>query len=79
MISHAVTMQLICAFVLAYAKSRFSHDVTQIMVLGSFCVCIQEIDQTSLFAYVEKFFKEIPALSLFPNFDQSDIALYSRT
>ena len=27
LISFAVTAKLICAFVLAYAKSRFSHDV----------------------------------------------------
>ena len=27
----AVTAQLICAFVFAYAKSRFSHDVAQLM------------------------------------------------
>ena len=26
LISHAVTLQLICAFVLTNAKSRFSHD-----------------------------------------------------
>ena len=30
MISCAVTVQLICAFVLAYAKSRFSHDAAQL-------------------------------------------------
>ena len=29
-ISCAVTAQLICVFVLAYAKSRFSHDATHI-------------------------------------------------
>ena len=29
LISCAVTAQLICAFVFAYAKSRFSHDVAQ--------------------------------------------------
>ena len=27
-ISYVVTVQLICAFVFAYAKSRFSHDAT---------------------------------------------------
>ena len=30
LISCAVTAQLICAFVFAYAKSRFSHDVAHI-------------------------------------------------
>ena len=30
LISRAVTSQLICALVFAYAKSRFSHDVAQI-------------------------------------------------
>ena len=29
LISCAVTAQLICVFVFAYAKSRFSHDVAQ--------------------------------------------------
>ena len=34
-ISFAVTLQLICAFVLAYAKSRFSYDVAQkILLIG---------------------------------------------
>ena len=27
LISYTITMQLICAFVFTYAKSRFSHDV----------------------------------------------------
>ena len=27
LISCAVTMQIVCTFVFAYAKSRFSHDV----------------------------------------------------
>ena len=30
-ISGVVTMQLICAFVFAYAKGRISHDAAQIM------------------------------------------------
>ena len=33
LISCPVTMQLICAFVFAYAKSRFSHDTAHI------CTC----------------------------------------
>ena len=32
LISFAVTSKLICVFVLAYAKIRFSHDVAQIRV-----------------------------------------------
>ena len=32
LISCAVTVQLICVFVFAYAKSRFSHDVAHIKV-----------------------------------------------
>ena len=32
LISFAVTTQLICAFVLAYAKSRFSHDAVQLWI-----------------------------------------------
>ena len=35
LISCAVTAQLICAFVFAYAKSRFSHDATH---------CVSESD-----------------------------------
>ena len=31
LISWAVTTQLICAFVFAYAKSRFSHDMAHII------------------------------------------------
>ena len=31
LISSAVTVQLICAFVFAYAKCRFSHDIAQII------------------------------------------------
>ena len=31
LISYAVTAQLICAFVFAYAKSRFSHDAAHIL------------------------------------------------
>ena len=34
LISSAVTAQLICAFVFAYAKSRFSHDVFHIINLS---------------------------------------------
>ena len=30
LISYTVTVPLICAFVLAYAKSRFSHDMAQL-------------------------------------------------
>ena len=37
-ISCAVTAQLICAFVSAYAKSRFSHDAAH---LGGYLVIIE--------------------------------------
>ena len=33
LISFAVTAKLICVFVFAYAKSRFSHDAAPIMSL----------------------------------------------
>ena len=33
LISCAVTAQLICAFVFAYAKSRFSHDATEFTII----------------------------------------------
>ena len=35
LISCSDTAQLICAFVFAYGKSRFSHDVTQIEKVAS--------------------------------------------
>ena len=31
LISFAVTVKLICVFVFAYAKSRFSHDAAQLL------------------------------------------------
>ena len=31
-----VTVQLICAFVFAYAKSRFSHDIAHLMDENTF-------------------------------------------
>ena len=34
LISFAVTAKLICVFVFAYAKSRFSHDEAHIVKLG---------------------------------------------
>ena len=34
LISCAVTAQLICVFVFAYAKSRFSYDAAHIVKLG---------------------------------------------
>ena len=33
LISCAVTAQLICVFVFAYAKSRLSHNTTQILLI----------------------------------------------
>ena len=33
LISFAVTTKLICVFVFAYAKSRFSHDAAQVIVV----------------------------------------------
>ena len=35
LISFAVTAKLICVFVFAYAKSRFSHDAAHIISLVS--------------------------------------------
>ena len=34
LISYIVTVQLICAFVLAYVKSKFSHDVALTIKAG---------------------------------------------
>ena len=36
LISLAVTAKLICAFVFAYAKVRFSHDAAQVIILDIF-------------------------------------------
>ena len=35
LISFAITAKLICVFVFAYAKSRFSHDAAQISKTGN--------------------------------------------
>ena len=35
LISCTVNVQLICAFVFAYAKSRFSHEAAQIILTGN--------------------------------------------
>ena len=40
--SCAITIQLICALVFAYAKIRFSHDVAQIMLHSSAAVNVDE-------------------------------------
>ena len=37
LISFAVTAKLICVFVFAYAKSRFSHDEAQVFILQTKC------------------------------------------
>ena len=42
LISCAVTVQLICAFVFAYAKSRFSHEavhMNRVVRKPVFCIC----------------------------------------
>ena len=36
--SFTVTAKLICVFIFAYAKSRFSHDEAQILVISHSCV-----------------------------------------
>ena len=38
-ISCMVTAELICAFVFAYAKSRFSHDMTHKVLYSKFQGC----------------------------------------
>ena len=37
LISFVVTAKLICGFVFAYAKSRFSHDAAHIKIKVPFC------------------------------------------
>ena len=41
LISFAVTAKLICVFVFAYAKCRFSHDAAQISVLNEMKILIK--------------------------------------
>ena len=53
-ISCAVTMRLIRAFVFAYAKSRFSHDVAHYNLLGS-KDSIHDLFQTSFWIKVKRF------------------------
>ena len=53
LISFAVTAKLICVFVLAYAKSRFSYDAAHIFSFGPFVSQITfslsfEINQTTV-------------------------------
>ena len=42
LISCAVTAQLICVFVFAYAKSRFSHNVAHLLIFIYFCIILRE-------------------------------------
>ena len=71
LISCAVTAQLICGFVFAYAKSRLSQDVAQITVLGNLEKCvkfcdfwcsIKNIKQIPKYSIAELFFKVIHAI-----------------
>ena len=43
LISCAVTVQLICAFVFAYEKSSFSHDAAYIILRGTVLTCIVDL------------------------------------
>ena len=42
LISFAVTAKLICVFVFAYAKSRFSHDAAHIFLCKYLCIQLLE-------------------------------------
>ena len=42
LISFAVTAKVICVFVFAYAKSRFSHDAAQISIDLCFCTAVSD-------------------------------------
>ena len=57
LISYAITTQLICSFVFAYAKSRSSHDVA-VMFLNVF-IRVQNILLFSSIAFI------LPNLNLF--------------
>ena len=52
LISCAVTAQLICVFVFAYAKSQFSHDEAHILKAYN-------VNHTSLFTFVKTVAKSI--------------------
>ena len=43
LISFAVTAKLICVFVFAYAKSRFSHDAAHIMLKYTRFECLYHV------------------------------------
>ena len=53
MISCAVTVQLICVFVFAYAKSQFSHDTAHKV---SFCILIKALVASChpVFVFIKK-------------------------
>ena len=57
MVKTVVTMQLICAFVFANAKSRFSHDAAHFIAMAvmklSWCFNQQKNSNTSLFAHLK--------------------------
>ena len=48
LISFAVTAKLICVFVFAYAKSRFSHDAAQLTVYSPYypLICLFSLMKT---------------------------------
>ena len=56
LISFAVTAKLICVFVFAYAKSRFSHDVAHLVDL----ICVSELASFILLQYLRFDSSDIP-------------------
>ena len=54
LVSCAVTAQLICAFVFAYAKSRFSHDMTELFQTESMEKCFLMTSFTLFMLYLTK-------------------------
>ena len=54
LISFAVTAKLICVFVFAYAKSRFSHDAAQIWILSAQCTRYEKNDEQPIHVCIQK-------------------------
>ena len=59
-----VTAKLICVFVFAYAKSRFSYDTSHIAIINqalyfSVCLGIFEIHEGKFWVNISKIFEDI--------------------
>ena len=55
LISFAVTAKLICVFVFAYAKSRFSHDTAQILTITPLHPSLESKAQITINSLMDRF------------------------